>query len=225
MLMNYELKSNFIKYGQQGITLLELLISTVIGLFILGVVLGLFVSMIRSDTENVKAIQLNQELRGTMSLISRDIRRAGANQNAAVDATGSTPSNPFSVAGTTRLSVAANQQGDANSCVTYSYDSNQTSELYGFRLDSDNNTVETRANGAACDAGGWDDMTDNTLINIETVTIAGVTYPGLRFAESTVEEAGIQIRQITIVLSGSLVSDSNVTRTISETVKVRNDWF
>jgi predicted aconitase len=68
-------------------------------------------------------------------------------------------------------------------------------------------------------------MTDNTLINIETVTIAGVTYPGLRFAESTVEEAGIQIRQITIVLSGSLVSDSNVTRTISETVKVRNDWF
>ncbi|MGJ0486116.1 MAG: hypothetical protein ACR65R_16500 [Methylomicrobium sp.] len=200
--------------------MLELLISMLIGLFILGVVVGLFVSMIKSDSDNIKAIQLNQELRSVMSLITRDLRRAGSNQNAAVSASGSPPSNSFAE-GANRLTISANYQGDANSCITYAYDSAstfgtiQSSELYGFRLDSANNAVETRSNGAACNAAGWTDLTDSTLVNVSALT----------FSESNVSEGGITLRQIAITLSGSLVNDINVTRTITETVKLRNDWF
>ncbi|WP_374088577.1 prepilin-type N-terminal cleavage/methylation domain-containing protein [Methylomicrobium lacus] len=206
-------------YGQQGITLLELLISMLIGLFILGLVVGLFASMIKSDSDNIKAIQLNQELRSVMSLITRDLRRAGSNRNAAVNAAVS-PTNPFSE-GSARLTISPNDQGVAKSCVTYAYDSTatfgtiQATELYGFRLDSDNHTVETRASGNACDDSGWTDLTDSTLVNIS----------GLTFDESTVSEAGITVRQITITLSGNLVRDANVSRTITETVKLRNDWY
>lgn len=204
-----------LQFNQQGMTLLEVLIAMAVGLIILSAALGMLVSMIKADSENAKAIQLNQELRGAMSLITRDIRRAGANQNAAANATASPPSNPFSVSGSTRLSISANPQGDANSCVTYSYDSNDGSELYGFRLDSTNHTVETRASGAACNAGGWDDLTDLNLVNIT----------GLSFSDTTVVEAGINIRQITITLAGYLKRDNTVTRTITESIKLRNDEF
>jgi prepilin peptidase dependent protein B len=213
--MNPKFKPNLIPYNQQGISLLEILIAMVIGLIILSAALGMLVSMIKADSENVKTIQLNQELRGAMSLITRDIRRAGANRNAAANATATPPSNPFSVSGSTRLTIASNQQGDANSCIIYSYDSDETSELYGFRLDSTDKTVETRASGAACDASGWNDLTDNNLVNIT----------GLSFLDTTVVQTGINIRAITITLSGFLVRDNTVIRTITETVKLRNDEF
>lgn len=213
--MKTTLQPKATRLGQRGFTLIELLISIVIGLIILSAVLGLFVSMIRSNTDSIKTIQLNHELRAAMSLISRDLRRAGANRNAAADATAATPSNPFSVAGTTRLAIASNQQGDANSCITYSYDSNEANELYGFRLDSAMGTVETRAGGAACNAGGWSNITDENLVNITALT----------FTDITVVENGINIRQITTALTGVLRSDATITRTIIETVKLRNDEF
>jgi prepilin-type N-terminal cleavage/methylation domain-containing protein len=211
-----------LRLNQQGLTLLEILIAMAMGLIILSAALGIFVSMIKADTDNVKTIQLNQELRGAMSLMTRDIRRAGANQNAAANATGSPPSNPFSVAGGTRLTIEANPQGDANSCITYSYDSespfgtSESSEKYGFRLDPVDHTVETRNGDNACSAtSGWLDLTDKNLVNIT----------GLSFTDTTVVQAGINIRQITITLSGYLARDNTITRTITETVKLRNDEF
>jgi len=203
------------KQGQQGLSLLEILIAMVIGLFILGAVLGLFVSMIKSDSDNIKAIQLNQELRNVMGLMTRDIRRAGSNRNAAVNATTTPPTNPFSVAGTTRLTIGSNPQGTANACVIYSYDSNEASELYGFRLDEANHTIEARVSGSTCSAAGWTDLTDSTYISIS----------GLTFADTTVTVAGINLRQINITLTGNLENDPTVVRTLSETVKLRNDEF
>lgn len=212
--MNITPNLNVMKYTQRGFTLIELMISIVIGLIILAAVMGMFVTMIKSDSDNLKSIRLNQELRAAMSLIARDIRRAGANRNAVVNSSTSPPTNPFSVAGGTRLTIADNKEGTANSCVTYSYDANDTSnELYGYRHNSTDGKVEARANGAGCDANGWLTVTDEKLVNITTLT----------FADTTVTEAGINIRQITVTLSGQLRRDNTVTRTLTETVKVRND--
>ena len=117
MLMNITANLKVMKYKQRGFTLIELMISIVIGLIILAAVVGMFVTLIKSDNDNLKSIRLNQELRAAMSLITRDIRRAGANQNAAINSSTIPPTNPFSVVGGTRLTIAANQQGILNSCV------------------------------------------------------------------------------------------------------------
>jgi prepilin peptidase dependent protein B len=172
--------------------------------------------MIKSDSENIKTIQLNQELRTVMNLITRDLRRAGSNQNAAVNSTALPPTNPFSVPGSTRLAIASNAQGVANSCITYSYDANDgNDERYGFRLDSDEHTVETRSNGNDCNEDSWTNLTDLTYINIS----------GLTFTDTTLSEAGVNIRQINVVLTGNLISDATVVRTLTETVRIRNDEF
>ena len=190
------------------------MISMVIGLIILAAVIGMFVTMIKSDNDNLKSIRLNQQLRAAMSLITRDIRRAGANKNAAINSFTTPPTNPFSVAGGTRLTIAANQQCILNSCVIYSYDANDGSnELYGYRHYSTDGTIQARANGGLCSASGWLTLTDDHLVNITALT----------FTDSTVTQAGVNIRHITITLSGQLRSDSSVTRTLTETVKVRND--
>lgn len=215
--MNLKTRLKTTRLDQHGFTLVELLVAMVIGLFILSAVLSMFVSMLKSDSDNIKAIQLNQELRGAMSLITRDIRRAGANQNAAADATATPPANPFSVAGGTRLTLAANEQGNANACIIYAYDANDGSnERFGFRLNSAAQTVETRGAAAACNAAtNWSALTDNTLVAVT----------GLTFADTTVVQAGINIRAINVTLSGSLVRDATVTRTITESVKIRNEEF
>ena len=208
--MNLATKLSPKEHMEAGFTLIELMISIVIGLIILAAVIGMFVTMIKSDNDNLKAIRINQELRAAMSLITRNIRRAGANQNAAVDS----PTNPFSVAGGTRLTLAANQQGIANSCITYSYDANDGSnELYGYRRDSEHGTIEARANGALCNDDHWSMVTDDHLNNITALT----------FTDTTVTQSGVNVRQITVTLSGQLRSDATVTRTLTETVKVRND--
>jgi prepilin peptidase dependent protein B len=141
MPMNITANLKITKYKQRGFTLIELMISIVIGLIVLAAVISMFVTMIKSDNDNLKSIRLNQELRAAMSLITRNIRRAGANQNAAVNSSTTPPTNPFSsLAGGTRLTITVNQQGIPNSCITYSYDANDGSnELYGYRQQGWNN--------------------------------------------------------------------------------------
>ena len=198
----------------RGFTLIELMISIVIGLIILSAVIGIFISMIKADNDNLKVIRLNQELRAAMSLISREIRRAGANRNAAFNTSTTPPSNPFTVAGGTRLTISGNKQGDLNSCITFSYDANDGSnELYGYRLNSTDGTIEARANAALCAANGWLTITDEDLVNITV----------LSFMDTTTTEAGINSRQISTTLAGQLRSDPTIKRTLTETVKVRND--
>jgi hypothetical protein len=79
---------------------------------------------------------------------------------------------------------------------------------------SKDGTIEARANGALCgDAVGWLTVTDDHLDNITALT----------FTSTTVTQSGVNVRQITVTLSGQLRKDPTVTRSLTETVKVRND--
>jgi len=62
---------------QLGLTLIELMISIVLSLFVLGGVLYITSSTMQSNTQNLRSTHLNQELRAAMQMITRDIRRAG----------------------------------------------------------------------------------------------------------------------------------------------------
>ena len=122
------------------------------------------------------------------------------------------------------VDISDNEAGTADKCITFSYDEDTASgalgvrdnpgELFGFRFDSNDGEVEMRQNGAACAAStNWEAVTDSNLI----------TITDLNFANLTVTEAGINIRQITVTLSGELASDDTVSRTLTEIIKIRND--
>ncbi|QYR52535.1 prepilin-type N-terminal cleavage/methylation domain-containing protein [Lysobacter soyae] len=72
-------RSNFQTHGQEGFTLVELMISLVLGLLVIAAAGGIFLSNKRvyGSTEAINRIQENQ--RAAFELMSRDLREAGAN--------------------------------------------------------------------------------------------------------------------------------------------------
>jgi len=218
--MNITVNLKLMRYMQRGFTLIELMISIVIGLIILAAVMGMFVTMIKSDSDNLKSIRLNHQLRAAMSLISRDLRRSGYNGTSAATVIAGTP-NPFQELATTAT------------CIIYAYDANNNGinegnpERFGFRLNG--GAIESRERSENC-AGttNWDNLTDENLVEITTFNVSDPDLVGDEPEETTnpgKTSAGITTHQITISISGRLVRDPSVSRTITETVEIRNNEY
>lgn len=214
--MNRQTRPGIGRCEPRGFSLVELMVAIGVGLVVAAAITSLFISLVRSDSSNLKSIRLNQELRATMSLMTRDLRRAGFN-NDAVDDVLASSANPFQ-----QMTVGA-----GNDCIIYAYDENKdgvyvaSDELFGFRLNGD---AIARLNGADC-AGGGTKITDDDLIAITEFTVSDPDLPG-DVPEETVTPgktvSGITTHQITFTLAGRLVSDTSVKRTITETVETRN---
>lgn len=64
--------------GASGFTLVELLVAMAIGVVVVGAGVTLLVSTLRSNADNLQMTRINQDLRGIMTAISADLRRAGS---------------------------------------------------------------------------------------------------------------------------------------------------
>jgi type IV pilus assembly protein PilW len=126
---------------QQGATLIELLISVVIGLIIAASMLGMYVTTTSNSSEILKSSKLNQELSSLMTVMVNDIRRAGY----AGDFLGAVSDNKFTYFddGTTELKNVIRVVG--GNCILYAYNTDGYSEegavptnddVRGFRLNN-----------------------------------------------------------------------------------------
>ena len=208
---------------QQGFTLVELMISIVLGLIVTAATLTAYITTIRSNADYLKMTQLNQELNVIMNYMTRDIRRAAYWADAGV--TSPITANPFNDASSsyTRLGVVpASSISYATALtyattLTYAYDTDGTggfdcsSDMRGFRYDTVNNAVDTKlsaAGGGACQITRWQNISDENIVQINT----------LRFGVF-----GSTVRSVVIELAGSLVDDPTVRRSLTGTVRIRND--
>lgn len=62
---------------QSGISLIELMIGSAVGLIVLAGVLNFYLTTVETSADNLQMARLNQELRAVMDIMTRDIRRAG----------------------------------------------------------------------------------------------------------------------------------------------------
>jgi len=62
---------------QQGLTLVELLISIALALVVVGAIIAMFVSTVVSNSERLAMTRLDQDTRAIMNLVTGDLRRAG----------------------------------------------------------------------------------------------------------------------------------------------------
>lgn len=103
---------------QRGFGLVELMISIVPGLVVSGAAVAFVVSSLDSNTNFVRATRLNQDLRSNMEYVTRELRRAGYDENAlkyiALSASNNATS-PFAT-----IKVVRDAQD--NSCIIYAYD-------------------------------------------------------------------------------------------------------
>ena len=103
----------------RGFGLVELMVSIVPGLVVSGAAVAFVVSSLSSNTYFVRSTRFNQDLRSNMDFVTRELRRAGYDENAmkyiALSASNNSVS-PFSA-------VKVVRAGADNSCVIFAYDS------------------------------------------------------------------------------------------------------
>jgi len=123
-------------------------------------------------------------------------------------------------------------------CMLFAYDTNasgtitpdgttaEPNEKFGYRYDATDKAVKIKTSGTATDCAattftGWENLTDpdTTVISDNTdFTITNnpsATIPSYGF--------NVGVREYTIKITGKLKSDTSVERTLTETIRVRND--
>lgn len=220
---------------QRGMSLVELLIASAIGLFLMAGLTDFLGRSLTQSGRNFQDARLTQDLNTAMDLMMRDLRRAGYSGTAqGVTTAAGAAANAF-----TQAVVAANDGGISLAtagCALYSYDLSasqngilDTAENLGFRLHG--GAVQAGTSATTCTAGNWQPVTDPALSEITGLSFhylnaAGdVSSPQQPFSAATFDNWVVCIRLIRITLTGRLVGNPNVTRTVTQSVRVRNDWY
>jgi len=208
------MRCNNPQHKAAGFSLVELMIAMTLGLILSAGLISLFLSTLRGNADLAKTEQLENELHASMQLMIRDLRRAGSNgQPSPV----SNFVNPFGLG-----SLGAYTGEAANSCILFSYDLNNNGvldtvspndERFGYRVQQ--GVVQLRNSGLGCTSAGWTNVTTSTMVNVTQ----------LQFGIDTLADGDMTIQTVTITLAGQLKSDATITRSLTGTVRIRNDLW
>ncbi|MDO8864114.1 prepilin-type N-terminal cleavage/methylation domain-containing protein [Haliea sp. E1-2-M8] len=160
---------------QSGFSLVELMVSVLLGLVVVGAAVAVYLSMVFSSTDTVRSARLNYDMGSLLLFMTNDLRRAG--YWGGVVAGADPLLNPFT-SDDEDIQILTDWDGNGNACIVYSYDSDddgalQDDERFGFRL-NDNGSLDIRLGGtvlASCaDADGtWERITvqdDSEVVQI-----------------------------------------------------------
>jgi prepilin-type N-terminal cleavage/methylation domain-containing protein len=188
----------------RGFSLIELMVAMVLGLIVVAAVVNLVMSIIQSNNQTIQATRLTQELRATASVIAADIKRARTVEDPfrQPQPINGTPANP-------------NWQVDATTpgCVKYSYyNSNPSITNYSHSISLSPAASSPRAvmlqSGASIAAVGCGQNSGQRL-----------NSPFINISRLEFDRNG---RRITITLTGSLVDDPEIERTLTQTIFIRS---
>ena len=212
--------------SERGLSVVELLVGVVIALFIAAAGATLLASQLRENRVLLLEARLMQDLRTAADLVTRDLRRAGY-WGAAVDGvwvtgTSSVAANPYAaVAPATAASDAASFSYSRDAAENGTVDSN---EQFGFRL-------RTGAIEIQLGAGNWQALTDAGTLTITqfsvTPSVQNVSLAGFCSTPCPAGAAACppqqRVRSLALVITGRLVADPAVIRSVRSAVRLRND--
>jgi type II secretory pathway component PulJ len=237
---------------QQGVNLIELMIGITVGLVILAGVVTVVAQTSFSGLENVRSVQMNQQSRGAVDLMRRDLQRAGYVQ-------AWTPGSATVIAGLDMdavdifgtITLGGTCAGAVCTCILYSYDRDEDGdqgvgtsgtagtgqdddnfELYGFRLNGGAIEMRTAGDTHACNSGTWEDITDAS-VNVTALTFEQDTSDSTIYAISDEDGDGVcdvgevcyAQRKININVDAQLTSDATITFEVREEIKVKNGHY
>ena len=212
---------------QRGFGLIEMLISTALSLLAVAVMVILMSSTLGTGAATIQMSRLTQELRASIQLMSRDLRRANyhsgflscfANVNCRTD-----------------LNIAAYVDtihiNDAGNCFWYWLDRDSDANLAndavgGFRYSTIGGVgvLQMRIEGNAAancdDDTGWELITDPDTIDIASFNISNSES----YTETLSAKGDVQIvEKIRLSINGRMASNPTVNRQIQDLILIRND--
>lgn len=191
------------KFRQQGVGLIELMVTIVIGMVIMSGLVAIATATFGANATQMRSAQLNYELRNVADTIARDLRRAAYNGTQAA------PANE---------SVGVVTVGAGGNSITFPYlenDGDGAQRSYTYAL---GNVGGAGVVTLQIDAGAAQPLTDNQRVNITNFLVETVdTY-----------QAGdcggffVNSRVYRITVRGTLRQDANTVRRVVEEVRPRN---
>jgi prepilin peptidase dependent protein B len=218
-------------HRQAGFTLMEAMISLALSLVVTSAMVALMANSLGTTSRIIQMTQLTDQLRNTMSMLTRDVRRANYSANAAYCYANSDCGADGSA------TQFADVTFDGTTCFTFGMDRNwdgnaAADNAGGFRRVTSGGVglieMWVGDNAPDCTANNdadWVAITDPDFVNI-TVFSADDDDS---FSASFTGEAGSTItqrtRQVQVQLEGSLIRDNTITRRIEDVIKLRNDMI
>ena len=214
-------------HTNRGFSLIELMIAMLITLIVAVVTVKIEANMFRTNTEAIHMIQLSQEMRAAIQLISRDIRRSGYND----DALASYLSTQAISSGVTMGSLDENNVAN---CLRVQYDDLDgiaKNVVYRLRVVSSVGRISAHFGAiASCNTpvtdAAWVDISDPILTHImglEFVLDNHLTDIAENLNSGNTIQVGVE--QISITINARLRTKTAVTRSITNEVQVRNQYL
>jgi prepilin-type N-terminal cleavage/methylation domain-containing protein len=189
----------------RGFSLVELMVALVVGLIVVGAVLALVVSIMKSNRQTLQSTRLNQELRATVAVIANDLRRA---RSVTDPLTSAKLGNPYNEVNT----------GTAE-CAIYAYDGAVNGPWHVIYRDTTSSRVvlatSATSTGATCTKVG-------TQFGSPQVAITALTFTPATATAATRKAT----RKFDVTVTGHLVDQdaelNSVSRTLTQSVYVRS---
>jgi hypothetical protein len=212
---------------QSGLGLLEMMISMTFSMFAITAMIALVSNTLGSTTTTIQMSRLSQELRSSMQIMSRDLRRAnyhGSFLSCFGNVDCRSDLNIENYVNTIRIDA----DGD---CFWYWLDRDGDSDMTddpvgGFRFTTLDGVgvlqMRTIGNaGANCDdPSGWELITDPGKVEITNFSVSN----NESYTETLSAAGDTQVvEKIRLSINGRLTGDNAVQRTIEDLVLIRND--
>lgn len=219
----------------QGLSMVELLISVVLGLLVVAAGGTIAVATITSSRRGMVEARLEQDVRSALSVVERELRRAGYWSNAMHE--GRKP-DPNQAAVTRNPHVPITVTGSKQVDYTYSskvLDSDMIpTEDFSIRLLEDAQVGTGVLQIRRDKQGSWEPLTDLETVRITAFNVSLNTQQSRQLAASNdcctcpapapaPQCRGTALRVYSIELTGVSRSDTSLRKTLATTVRVRND--
>ena len=195
----------------RGFSLIELMVAMVVGMIVVGAVLALVVSIMKSNRQTLQSTRLNQEMRATLAVIANDLRRARS------------VTDPFSTAVLVNGNPFKAVSTSGGSCAIFGYDGAVNGPWHIIKLDSG----KVWMLGATSRPTDCDDGSTPVPLGSNQVEVTSLTFDPATTASTPplVTDEGV-VRRFTVTIVGRLIDRdaelSRVTRTMSQEVYVRS---
>lgn len=216
-----------------GFSLVELLVSTTLSILVSTTMLLLAMSTLNTTGRIIKMTRLTDDLRITMQMMSRDVRRSNYTENSVHCFANPDCATDGSITAAGDLIV--NDTGD---CLVFHLersDSGGGSPLSsgGFRRVLSNGVgviqMWTGSGLADCESSNnpaWVNVTDPDHLSITNFQIDdGLSYSEVVYDDGSGNQFSQRVRKLRMSIGGELVVDANVRREIRDVIKLRNNLY
>ena len=213
--------------SQQGLSLVELMVGIAIGMFVVAAASTLIVTQLTDNRRLMLEVQVQQDLRATADIITRELRRAGSIASIG-DATSFvwTPGSTWST--DAALSAVTLASGPSS---TVTYRSSRTpgsTGPYGFRLQ--NGAIQSNLGSTTSTSDNWQQLTDPAAVTVTAFTVTSLSEPALVLPCSKLCTGNTQdcwprvtVRAYSVDITARATSDARVVRSMRSVVRLKND--